>query len=434
MKIILFFLTNFILLSSLSAQSINFKIVADSDDTFYLVRSNSIVRKDLKNNTLDSIAFRNNSDVKDVELVFKKAKPFVVSRGSGMVWKISNDSLIRIDKSYDHKMTNGSKVFAHNDTIFKFGGYGYWSNRNFFTYFSENSKEWEYYKINPKSYMPPGLSGMDTAFYDGTLYLCGGAEIEPNTGRNKRENGNVFRFDFSNKTWTDLGVTNFYSYSDIDFFDIGSARHLVTNAISEDFPNYAYILDYTANKILPVDNWDNFTVTESFVINDTIFSYNGSILKKVALSDLDILENEEKSLYLDAGALFKGLTNIVVVAVLVLLVTLVFLHNKNKNKPKLDDSGFRYKRIHYTLSRKELIVLKSLIHNKNVDSKSLLKALWEDKLSAPQNNRIKLEVIESLNQKVSKVVGVKQFIRSKKSAKDHRMQIYYTNYRKDFLF
>ena len=149
---------------------------------------------------------------------------------------------------------------------------------------------------------------------------------------------------------------------------------------------------------------------------------------------MDILENEEKSLYLDAGALFKGLTNIVVVAVLVLLITLVFLHNKNKNKPKLDDSGFRYKRIHYTLSRKELIVLKSLIHNKNVDSKSLLKALWEDKLSVPQNNRIKLEVIESLNQKVSKVVGVKQFIRSKKSAKDHRMQIYYTNYRKDFLF
>ena len=105
-EIILFFLTNIILLSSLSAQSINFKIVADSDDTFYLVRSNSIVRKDLKNNTLDSIAFRNNSDVKDVELVFKKAKPFVVSRGSGMVWEISNNSLIRIDKSYDHKMTS----------------------------------------------------------------------------------------------------------------------------------------------------------------------------------------------------------------------------------------------------------------------------------------------------------------------------------------
>ena len=164
MKIILFFLINFTFLSSLDAQSVNFKIVPDSDDKFYIVRSNSIVQKDLNNNTLDSISFRNSSDVKDIELVFKKGKSFAVSRGSGMVWEISNDSMIRIDKSYDHKMTNGSKVFTHNDTIFKFGGYGYWSNRNFFTYFSENSKEWEFYKINPKSYLPPGLSGMDTAW------------------------------------------------------------------------------------------------------------------------------------------------------------------------------------------------------------------------------------------------------------------------------
>ena len=36
--------------------------------------------------------------------------------------------------------------------------------------------------------------------------------------------------------------------------------------------------------------------------------------------------------------------------------------------------------------------------------------------------------------KKSKVLNIKSFIRSKKSAKDHRMLIYYSNFRKDFLF
>jgi hypothetical protein len=75
-----------------------------------------------------------------------------------------------------------------------------------------------------------------------------------------------------------------------------------------------------------------------------------------------------------------------------------------------------------------------LIHNKNVDSKSLLEKLWDPSLSAPQNNRIKLEVIDSLNEKVSNVLGINNFVRSKKSVKDQRMLIYFSNYRKDFLF
>jgi hypothetical protein len=85
------------------------------------------------------------------------------------------------------------------------------------------------------------------------------------------------------------------------------------------------------------------------------------------------------------------------------------------------------------LSVKEYKVLSIMVHNKTVDSKALLEAIYDSNLSPPQNNRIKLEVINSLNNKLAKVLDVNKFISSKKSSKDQRMLIYFSNHRKDFV-
>ena len=74
-----------------------------------------------------------------------------------------------------------------------------------------------------------------------------------------------------------------------------------------------------------------------------------------------------------------------------------------------------------------------MVHNKSVDSKALLQAIYDPNLSSPQNNRIKLEVICSLNDKLAKVLDVNKFILSQKSSKDQRMLIYFSNHRKDFV-
>ena len=79
------------------------------------------------------------------------------------------------------------------------------------------------------------------------------------------------------------------------------------------------------------------------------------------------------------------------------------------------------------------MVLNLILYNKRVESKLILKKIYDPQLSVAQNNRKKIEAVESLNQKVSSVMGVKNFINSKKSLKDQRLLIYYSNFRSDFV-
>ncbi len=143
-----------------------------------------------------------------------------------MVWELTNDSIKRIDNSFDHRMTYKSDVFVKNDTIFKFGGYGFWSARNFLTYFSDITKEWEYYLINKHSYLPPGLSHFNSTLVGDFYFVSRGTTIDLHNGTEYIVNNNVWRFDFNNKNWTDLGTSKFISYQDNEYIDIGNGRHL----------------------------------------------------------------------------------------------------------------------------------------------------------------------------------------------------------------
>ena len=63
----------------------------------------------------------------------------------------------------------------------------------------------------------------------------------------------------------------------------------------------------------------------------------------------------------------------------------------------------------------------------------ILKEIYDSELSVAQNNRRKVEIVESLNKKVSTTMNINKFINSKKSLKDQRVLIYYSNFRTDFV-
>ena len=63
----------------------------------------------------------------------------------------------------------------------------------------------------------------------------------------------------------------------------------------------------------------------------------------------------------------------------------------------------------------------------------MLNKIYDPQLSAAQNNKIKNDLVDSLNEKIFKIMGINSFISSKKSVKDQRVLIYYTKFRKDFV-
>ena len=69
---------------------------------------------------------------------------YFIHGSGGMVYMIKNDTVRRVDKSFDHQMQHGACWFEHNNTAFSYGGYGFWSNRDFFTYYTPNRMNGKY--------------------------------------------------------------------------------------------------------------------------------------------------------------------------------------------------------------------------------------------------------------------------------------------------
>ena len=84
-----------------------------------------------------------------------KNKLYIISNGAGPVFKLDQNSFKRIDNSTLHKNQFGGARFVYNDKIHIYGGYGFWSFKNFITFFDENIKQWDIL-YNNSEYLPPG--------------------------------------------------------------------------------------------------------------------------------------------------------------------------------------------------------------------------------------------------------------------------------------
>src|SRR5690606_14710758 len=100
---------------------------------------------DLETFKIDSVKI-----VVDPEFEFDKYTPllldsthYFVHNLGGLVYILRNDSIKRIDNSFNHKMQVSSNIFVYNSKILRFGGYGFWSARDFLTYFDSDLLEWE---------------------------------------------------------------------------------------------------------------------------------------------------------------------------------------------------------------------------------------------------------------------------------------------------
>lgn len=421
---------------SVSGQSRLQKVLAHDSSSIYVFNKENITIKNFRNSILDTIHLNpsENIDFEDLKMVVLKGVPHLVSKEGGMVWEVVKDSLKRIDNSFNHKNTSQSDVFVRNDTIFKFGGYGYWGVRNFFTYFSKTTAEWQFYGINPQSYIPKGLSHFNASYHKNSYYISGGVTIDEHDGTNELLNTNVWKFDFNTKLWSDLGTSKFESYDDHNVVDIGNGRQLVFRRLNKTDSYVIRIIDYVENSIEEYDNSNPImSIDGGFFARDSLYTIKSGKLSAVNLKDFTNESTDQTSLYLDASVLFERLTLFIVSVLILLFGGLVLLYCKNRKRPRLTDSGFYHNYIHYPLSNQEQKVLGMLLYSKNINSKLLLEELNDSSSSTSYNNLKKLEVIDSLNEKISKVFGTKTFIRSKMSTKDENILIYFTNYRKEFV-
>lgn len=430
---LIFYLITLLLSLNVSSQNAADNYLLVDEDIVIVNANDRLIYRSLKENTIDTLEVFDGFESKISRLVTSLNKPYVVSKSGGGVWSVDKSGLKRIDNSYNHKMTFGSNVFVHRDTIFKFGGYGYWSNRNFLTFFSTTTNEWEYYPINPDSYLPPAVSGARGVYHDGQFYFDGGTTLDPHDGIAEMPSKYVWRFNFSEKSWYNLGVSNFQVSKYAESADIGHGRVLVRKPNDQSIGD-SFVLDYVNNSISLIDPISPYIrINNQLVGNDSIYNFKKNVLFGVSLADLTANKLSEKNLYLDSDSLFNNLTRVVGITLTFILIILIYFYRKNRNRPRLADTGIVVNREHYSLNPNELIILNLLLYNKNITSKIIADKIRDPKLSAAQNNKIKLDLISSTDKKVSSAIGIKRFIHTRKSVKDKREIIYFTPNRKEFV-
>ncbi|MGA0049127.1 MAG: hypothetical protein ACO3GY_07915, partial [Flavobacteriaceae bacterium] len=121
---------------------------------------------------------------------------YFLGQMSGEVYRIEENEVLRLDKTTDHRMTINANVFVHNDTLLKYGGYGYWSQRNFIIYYDMKTAEWEVYKKRG-DFNPNGQYNGLSIKKNKIIVFFGGSVVNENDRLESIDNTKVVRFDFN---------------------------------------------------------------------------------------------------------------------------------------------------------------------------------------------------------------------------------------------
>ena len=138
--------------------------------------------------------------------IIKANKLIFLDNHGGDVFELTEkDSLAKIDNSDIKNFLIGSSIFIKNDTLFRYGGYGYWSISNFFIYLDNATKQWEVYNISNTSSKAKDVHSHFSIDTGNEFYFFGGHSITHNGARDGFSNNEVWSFNFQTKNWHFLG-------------------------------------------------------------------------------------------------------------------------------------------------------------------------------------------------------------------------------------
>ncbi|MFM7329178.1 MAG: hypothetical protein ACKO3B_10650, partial [Bacteroidota bacterium] len=198
-------------------------------------------------------------------LVMTKAGLFYLIEGTGRLYQYeegaagNHGEFIRRDSSDGYGYNFGAVTFPWQDTIFSFGGYGYWNYNWNLRYYSDVSKAWNLQPINRKIYIAKALKGIHLDNNRGILFyqspdsiVFEGLKQEPAPVHNS-----IFQyaFDLNTKQWEILGtLTSEMQVIQKKGFTIGVSK-FGEIVMSDSKNNYAvYFIDPKENRILELQD------------------------------------------------------------------------------------------------------------------------------------------------------------------------------------
>jgi hypothetical protein len=213
----------------------------------YVLYGNRLVTIDLAKSMSDDTIFNfNGIEMNELVAISNRNENFFLSSSGGGVFLMKNDALVKIDNSFEHQMQTEAGVFIYKDHIYKYGGYGFWSDRHFITRFDFETNEWELVNFSKSETIPKGRRHSIVKVIGDDLYVLGGVmanELNPLVNESTDE---VWKFDLVEGVWEYLGELNHSSVKLIAFQMTDFDDNIIVSNPQDDL---LQVIDITNNKI-----------------------------------------------------------------------------------------------------------------------------------------------------------------------------------------
>ena len=351
--------------------------------------------------------------------IIKENKLIFVDKQGGDVFELTEkDSLARIDDSDIKNFLIGSSVFIKNDTLFRHGGYGYWTISNFFIYLDNATKEWEIYNISNSSDKARAVRSHLSIDTGDEFYFFGGSGVHNNGVRDSFSNDEVWSFNFKTKKWHFLGKSKTDFGSDSADFIIDKSVYII-NALGRLYRVDVLKNELTQFKINPFIYLFKNHVNPVFYNDHLYFIDKKGVVKKVAFKTLSnkVLKtttfyekkNSNNPLLISAGFVF-----------LCFLLIVIYEYLKLRNAIVISKNGLKYKTKFIQLDSVAISIIE-LVIIKEVEFSVITELVRKEHLSKIQNERNRNQYLEDINQKIKLLTGFKSnFLIISKSSFDAR--------------
>ena len=402
---------------------------------------------ELNNNSWDYFEFLSSSfkqEIKEIGVEFSHKEYlsvstsndfYLVSVGAGPVFKKDGNQFIRIDNTSLHRNQVWGSFFVYNNKIHIYGGYGFWSFKDYITFYDPNIKQWDIV-YNNSTYIPKGRGkAISLISPDDKLYVLGGSTISSQSAMYSTDNDDLFYFDFIKKEFVDLGKISEPLTSKHTLFtlpSINQSSFLVENdsIIKFDFNDMSYS-SFKSDSIKP--NIDNKFPT--FIVDEKIFYMSGNNgLKNLDYIDLNSLD---KSVFTTStfpiisekrdNSIDNILIGLLGVTLFWIILKLFLYKDHIKALLLFDEKAIYFKNNSVEISIKEKKFIKLISENNFISAPQINKIISSKNYSKSHLTSIRNEFISDINSKLHQLTGNKTSVIETKHPDDNRIKAYKTD-------
>ena len=347
-------------------------------------------------------------------------KIYLFQKSGGLVYKLFDSEIRRIDNSYEHRLQHKCLEFQHKNKIYRFGGYGFFDRSSILTYFNEENREWELF-FNYKRTFKDGINDITFGFVENDILFIFGGLVTNKDGKTKKFTRNSYSINMNNYEIDLLGkLPQDFPKKFINYIKSENRIYLLKNKNTlyvYDIPTKSYsktFIKYKVDKLIGVYN-DNLYYFTSHTNNpDKI------LIKQLKIDQLKLSNSIQ---------IFDDSNYWMTIPFLSIILFFSFYRDLRKEKTLLKiKDGLLYDQMNkqiYLENKQQTLVL-YLIKERMLNNRKLLEYIGNDKFDIGHQNRVKNKLINGINQIIYSRVNEK-LILVKTDKTDKRSKFYFIN-------